>query len=122
MLKEDKQILDLIAQTLYDKKGFNILVLDVRNISTMADYYIIAEGNVERHVKALARDLTDVLQNNGWQLFQSDATSADWIVLDFANIVVHLMTPELRERFALEELWRKANIVDVKIQVHPLKD
>lgn len=122
MLKEDKQILDLIAQTLYDKKGFNILVLDVKNISTMADYYIIAEGNVERHVKALARDLTDVLQKNGQELFLSDVTSPDWIVLDFANIVVHLMTTEMRERFALEELWRKANIVDVKILVHPLKD
>ena len=118
---EDKQTLDLIAQTIYDKKGFNILVLDVRNISTMTDFYVIAEGNVERHVKALARDITDALEKNGRLLYHSDTASSDWIVLDFSNIVIHLMTTEVREHYLLEELWRKAKIVDAKIDVHPTK-
>lgn len=121
MHKEDKQTLDLIAQTLYDKKGFNILVLDVRNISTMTDYYVIAEGNVERHVKALARDVNDALEKIGRKAFRSDTSSADWIILDFANVVIHIMTTETREHYSLEELWRNAKIVDAKIEVHPIK-
>lgn len=122
MDKKSLQLLELISQTLYDKKGFNILVLDVREFSTMANTYIIAEGNVERHVKALAKEVTDVLAEKGKQLYHIDATSPDWIVLDFADVVIHLMTPDTREHYDLEELWRKAKIVDVNIQVHLKKD
>lgn len=117
MDKKSLQTLELIAQTLYDKKGFNILVLDVSAFSSMADAYVIAEGNVERHTKALAKELTDVLAQEGKQLYFMDAGSPDWIVLDFADVVVHLMTPDTREYYALEELWRKAKIVDVNIKV-----
>jgi ribosome-associated protein len=120
MDKKSLQTLELIAQTLYDKKGFNILVLDVSAFSTMADTYVIAEGNVERHTKALAKELTDVLAKEGKHLYFMDAASPDWIVLDFADVVVHLMTPETREYYALEELWRKAKIVDVNIKVQGL--
>ena len=87
----------------------------------MTEYYVIVEGNVERHVKALARDITDTLQKHGRELYHSDASSPDWIVLDFANVIIHLMTTETRERYALEELWRSAKIVDAKIDVHPTK-
>lgn len=110
-------MLELIAQTLYDKKGFNILVLDVSDFSSMADAYVIAEGNVERHTKALAKELIDVMADKGQHLFNMDASSPDWIVLDFADVVVHLMIPETREHYALEELWRKGKIVDVNINV-----
>lgn len=113
----DKQ-LELIAQTIYNKKGFNILVLDVRAFSSLANYYIIAEGNVSRHVKALASEVIDVLREEGIELHHSDMASPDWIVLDFADTVVHLMVPETREYYALEELWREASIVDVPIMVN----
>lgn len=122
MDKKSLQVLELIAQTLYDKKGFNILVLDVRAFSTMANTYIIVEGNVERHVKALSKEVTDVMQGNGKHLYHIDSASPDWIVLDFADVVVHVMIPETRERYDLEELWRKAKIVDVNIDVHHKKD
>lgn len=113
--KEDKELLDLIAQTLYDKKGFNILVLDVSKFSSLADAYVIAEGNVERHVKALANEVVDRMNEKGHSLYHMDSTSPDWVVLDFGYIIVHLMIPETREYYAIEELWRNGDIVDVNI-------
>lgn len=113
MLKE----LTRIAQAVYDKKGFNILILDVRKISTMTDYFIIAEGTVDRHVKALSQTIIDELSLHGGRtpLHVEGQQEGDWVVLDYADFVIHLFIPELREKYALEELWRKGQVVDVKI-------
>jgi ribosome-associated protein len=108
-----------IAQTIYDKKGFNILVLDVRKFSTMTDYYIIAEGNVDRHVKAISQAIADELhQMNNDPLFIEGKQEGDWVVLDYGAFVIHLLISELREKYALEDLWRKGEIVDVVIDTN----
>lgn len=116
IMTEDKQILDRIAQVLYEKKGRNILALDVREISSLTEYYVIAEGNVERHVGSLARAVVEELSLLGLKCYLSEGLqSGDWIVLDFGHIIVHLFHPDLRERYALEEIWRQGEIVDLKI-------
>src|ERR1700744_5701031 len=97
--------LDIIAQIIYDKKGFNILALDVRGICTMTDYFLIAEGSVARHVKALSHVVIDQLADIGLQpLHVEGQQEGDWIVLDYGDFVVHLFTPELREKYTLEEV------------------
>ena len=104
----------LMAHTLYNKKAFNILVLDVQGISTLTDYFIIAEGNIDRHIKALADEVIDVFRRQGIAPLQIEGMHAcDWIVIDYGYIVVHLFTPELRDRYRLEELWQKGSIVDI---------
>ena len=108
--------LDRIAQVLYDKKGFNILVLDVRNICTMTDFFIIAEGTVDRHVKALSHAIMDEFTAERREpLHVEGQQEGDWVVLDYGDFVVHLFIPELREKYALENLWDKGQVVDVKI-------
>lgn len=117
-MKKSMQNLNTIAQAIYDKKGFNILSLDVRQISSMTDFIIIAEGNIDRHLKAISNSVKNSLKNNGeMPLFVEGEQSGDWIVIDYGEIVVHLLLPEFREKYALEELWRKANIIDLKIKV-----
>jgi ribosome-associated protein len=114
--------LNKIAQALYDKKGFNILCLDVRGISSLADYVIIAEGNIDRHIKALSTSVRDVLRDMGLKpLFVEGESTGDWIVIDFSEVVIHLFVSDLREKYALEELWSKAKIVDLEIVTDPLK-
>jgi len=116
MKQPDQSILNTIAQAIFDKKGFNILVLDVRKVSSMADYFIIAEGNVDKHVRAISKgiiEVTNAIKVPFWHV-EGDK-SADWVVVDYGDIVVHLFIPELRERYALEELWKGAEIVDVAI-------
>lgn len=112
----DKQVLDRIAQAIFDKKGFNILVLDVRGISTMTDYFLIAEGSVDRHVKALSTAIRNELATIGLSpLYLEGEQDGDWVVQDYGNIVIHLFIPDLREKYALEDLWKESKIVDVKI-------
>ena len=118
MTNKTLKTLDAIAQTIYDKKGSNILALDVRGISTMADYYLIAEGNVDRHVRSISFGIKDALHDLDLHPFHIEGQKeGDWVVLDYGDIVIHLFTPELRERYALEELWKESKIVDVAIKV-----
>jgi len=112
-------VLNCIAQSIFDKKGFNILALDVRNISSMTDYFIIAEGTVDRHVKAISKAIEDALIPLGYKPWHIEGeNSGDWIVIDYGDVVIHLFIPELREKYALEELWSDGKIVDVKIDVN----
>lgn len=111
-------LLNKIAQTIYDKKGLNILALDVRGVSSMTDYVIIAEGNIDRHVKAIAAAIQETLQQmKQYPLFVEGEKEGDWVVMDFGEVMIHLMIPDFREKYALEELWRDAQIVDVKIAI-----
>lgn len=112
-----KQI-NLIAQAIYDKKGFNILALDVRGISTITDYIIIAEGSVDRHIRAIANEIIDELKKeNERPLHKEGFEEGEWIVLDYLNIIVHLFKPDLREKYELEKLWQNAKIIDLEIKV-----
>lgn len=117
-----QKILNSIAQTIYDKKGFNILVLDVQNICTMTDYFIIAEGTVDRHVRAISLALVDQLTQHGYDpLHVEGQQSGDWIVLDYSDFVIHLFIPDLREKYALEEVWQEGKVVDVEIKTSQVK-
>lgn len=118
MTKSVQKTLDAVAQTIYDKKGFNILGLDVRGFSTMTDFYIIAEGNIDRHVKAISQSIRDMLGESGNVLLHMEGSqSTDWVVMDYGDFVIHLFVPDLREKYALEQLWKEAKIVDLHIDV-----
>ncbi|MFI0434269.1 MAG: ribosome silencing factor [Parachlamydiaceae bacterium] len=108
--------LNRVAQAIYDKKGFNILALDVRNICSMTDFFIIAEGTVDRHVKALSHAIVDELASKKQHPFHVEGQQeGDWVVLDYGDFIIHLFTPELREKYSLDKLWGKGLVVDVKI-------
>lgn len=112
------EILNRIAQAIYDKKGVNILALDVREISSMTDFVIIAEGNIDRHNIALANAIKDSLsQTKQNPLFVEGERDGEWIVMDYGEVMVHLFIPDFREKYALEELWQQAKIVDLNIVV-----
>ena len=121
-MKHDlKKVLNLIAQTIYDKKGVNILALDVRGISTLTDYVIIAEGNVDKHVIAIGNAILDALHEVGFECTQREGmVTGDWVVLDFLNIMVHLFMPGLRDKYRLEDLWKDSQILDLQINTTPL--
>jgi len=118
MTKSSLEILNLIAQVIYDKKGANILALDVRNLSSIADYLIIAEGNVDRHVSSIARAIIEELRERGEKAVHVEGLqSGSWVVIDFNGIMVHLFMPGLREKYSLEKLWGDSRIVDLEIDV-----
>lgn len=117
MTNHMSKVLNVISQAIFDKKGFNTLTLDVRNVCTMTDYFIIAEGTVDRHVKALSMSIIDQLSPLDYHpLHIEGQQEGDWVVLDYGDFVIHLLVPDLRERYALEEVWKEGKIVDVKIK------
>ncbi len=118
MEKDEKMIINTIAQTIFDKKGMNILVLDVRKCSSLTDYVVIAEGHVDRHVISIASSVEAALKNEGIVATHEEGfRSGDWVVLDYIQFIVHLFTPATREKYQLEELWREADIVEVNIDL-----
>jgi ribosome-associated protein len=114
----EKKDLELIAQTIFDKKGTNIFVLDVRGLTSMTDYFVLAEGNVDRHVKAIGDAVIDSMESAGIEVLRIEGNhSADWMVIDFGDVFVHLFTTGVREKYGLESVWSKGKIVDVSIDI-----
>ena len=94
----------------------NILLLDVQQVTILADYFIICTANSERQIKALAGDLSRQLKEEVGRPQSTEGESASgWVLLDYADVVVHLFLPQTRAFYALEELWRDAQTV-VRIQ------
>jgi ribosome-associated protein len=114
--------LNAIAQTIYDKKGSNILARDIREISTLTDYVIIAEGNVDKHVIAIGSAIIEHLEQLGQPpIYVEGIKTGDWVVIDYLHIVVHLFMPGMRDKYQLEQLWRKGHIVDLHIDVTSIR-
>lgn len=117
MNKTPLETLNAIAQIIYDKKGSNILALDVQGMSSITDYLLIAEGNVDRHVSSIARSVIEEMQSKGGPslLHSEGLQDGAWVVLDYGEIMVHLFMPGMREKYALERLWTESQIVDLEI-------
>jgi len=109
------KMLNRIAQIIYDKKGSNILALDLKDICSITDYLLIAEGNVDRHVMSIARAIIDEAKE--LPVHVEGMSNGDWVVLDFSDVIVHLFQPGMREKYSLEKLWKEGEIVDLKIEV-----
>jgi len=122
MKNDSQKLLNLVAQIIYDKKGFNILALDVTGLCSFADFIIIAEGNVDRHVKAIASAIIEDLKKRGVSPYRVEGKAGgDWIIIDYHGILINLFMPGLREKYQLEKIWSKAQIIDLKIDLESKK-
>lgn len=110
--------LNAIAQEIFDKKGVNSIALDVRGISNLTDYVLIAEGNVDKHVTAIAEAIIRRMEEFGQRpIYVEGLKTGDWVVIDYLYIMIHLFMPGLRDKYQLEQLWKQGQIVDLHIQV-----
>jgi len=116
-----KDLVQRACQAIVDKKGCNIITLDVRGVSTITDYFIIAEGTVNRHVTALARHLDDEMSKCKLSPIHIEGLmEGEWVVIDYMDFIVHLFTPELRQYYALEEIWKEGKIVSIDLDYGPV--
>jgi ribosome-associated protein len=101
------------ARHLYDRRCEDIQLLDVRGLSQVCDYILVASGTSERQMKTVVRELADLGDEHEHTCFRTSAdTSATWIVADFIDLVVHLFEPAQRAYYDLESLWSDALRVD----------
>ncbi len=97
-----------------DTKAENIRVWDMRGVSSLTDYMVVCCGTSKPHLKALLRETGDLVrQRHGVRPFNSEGgAETRWVVLDYIDVMVHIMDPELREYYGLEELWADAREID----------
>jgi ribosome-associated protein len=107
----DSRKLALLCRTLADnKKAEDIEILDVRELSSVTDYFVIASGTSEPHLRAIVDEITDKLRDeHDLRPRAVDGTfQANWVVLDYFDVIIHVMRQEVRERYDLETLWGDA--------------
>src|SRR6267143_818212 len=107
----DSRKLALRCRELADnKKAEDIVILEVREVSSVTDYFVIASGTSEPHLRAIVEAITDSLeQDNHLRSNAIDGTlQASWIVLDYFDVIVHIMRADVRDRYDLETLWGDA--------------
>ena len=105
----------LAASTLAANKGQDVLILDVRGLSSLWDFFIICSGGSKRHVQALAQHLQETLGQAGVKpLGVEGLEEGNWILLDYVDVVVHLFLKPLRDFYDLEGLWVDAGRLSEK--------
>ena len=107
----DSRKLALVCRELADnKKAENIVILDVRKISSITDFFVIASGASEPHLRAIVNEITDKLREDHYLRPRAvdGALQAAWQVLDFFDVIVHIMRTDVREHYDLESLWGDA--------------
>ena len=111
-IEQSKEMAKLACEALADKKGEDIRVIDISEVSVLADYFLIASGKNRNQLQALADEVEEKLGRAGYPMKQSEGyDSANWILLD---IIIHLFDQENRLFYDLERIWRDGKQIDPK--------
>lgn len=111
-----KEMVKLAHKSLSDKKGEDIKIIDIQSVSVLADYFIIAHGGNPNQVKAIADNVEDMLGKEGCECKQIEGyQNANWILMDYKDVIVHIFCKEDRLFYDLERIWRDGKtFVDVE--------
>jgi ribosome-associated protein len=103
----------LAAKTAEENRGTNIVVLDLRELTSMFDYFVLASGTSRRQLHAMSEEIDHALEDRmgDRRLGIEGYEESRWILLDYGDVVVHLFEPETREYYSIEELWAQAKRV-----------
>jgi len=98
-----------IADIIFTKKGYDVVVMDLRKLASFADYFVICSADSDTQVKAIADQVDDVLSEEGIKCWHKEGYKAlSWILLDYVDVVVHVFKKESRSFYNLERLWGDA--------------
>jgi ribosome-associated protein len=102
-------LVERVVSLAQDRKALDLVALDLRGISSAADFFLIATGMSDVHVRAVAEHIADELRKEGVRPGLMEGTSTGrWVLIDYIDVVVHVFHPEAREFYQLEELWGDA--------------
>lgn len=111
-----QEMVEVITEALLSRKGKDITVLDVSELTTLTEFFVICHGTSDVQIKALADvvedDVREKLDERAWK--KEGLQGRSWIILDFVNIVVHVMSKEKRDFYGIERMWNDAKVTRIK--------
>lgn len=109
---DSDKLIEVIGEALLDRKAEDITVLDVHELTTLADKFVICHANTDVQIKAIAdnvnKETKEQLNEKAWK--EEGRETRRWVILDYVNVVVHIFKKELREYYALERMWNDAPV------------
>ncbi|MDR3665278.1 MAG: ribosome silencing factor [Ignavibacteriaceae bacterium] len=109
------KIIDSIVELIFSKKGYDVKILDLRNLTTITDYFIICTGDSNTQVKAIADEVDKKMRDDGVRSWHTEGySSLNWVLIDFVDIVVHVFKKESRDYYNLEKLWGDAPVISAE--------
>jgi ribosome-associated protein len=103
-----RRIVDLAS----DKKASDIVLLEIREMTTVADYFVIASGASDRQLGAIADGIVEILREEGTRpIGREGSANAHWLLIDYGSVIVHVMSPPERDFYQLERLWAEAPLL-----------
>lgn len=104
-----------ITDLIFNKKGYDVLILDLRKLASFADYFIICSADSDTQVKAIADEVDKSLKDEGIRCWHKEGLNAlSWVLLDYVDVVVHIFKREAREFYNIEKLWGDAPVIEVE--------
>jgi len=109
---DSKSLVEMVIEGMKEKKATKITVMDVSDLTTLTDYFVICSGTSDTQIKAIADSVEEeIRKNTGEKPWKKEGIqSRNWIILDFINIVVHVMSREKRDFYSIESVWNDARI------------
>lgn len=115
---EAKEVLNVAVKAADDKKAEDIIVLNMKGISLVADYFIICHGNSDKQVQAIAREMKEQVEKLGVNVRRMEGyDEAKWVLVDLGEVVAHVFHKDERGYYNLERLWGDAPLVDLTREV-----
>ncbi|MET3682478.1 ribosome-associated protein [Alkalibacillus flavidus] len=113
---ESLDLLNIAAQACDDKRAENLVALDMRDVSLIADYFLICHGSNERQVEAISKGIKDAVEEEGIEVKRIEGKDdARWVLVDLDDVVVHIFHAEERQYYNLEKLWGDADEVSISV-------
>jgi ribosome-associated protein len=120
-LSKNSKLYKTILRGIFDKKGEQVVVLDLRKIpEAVADFFVVCEAGTYVQIKAIADKVQDLVKlETGEGPYRVEGQhQANWVLIDYVNIIVHIMHPETRQFYKLEEMWSDAELLVVNAALH----
>jgi len=112
---ESEELVQKIIGFIRNKKGYDIKILNLQNLSSIADYFIICSGSATMQVKAIADEIDKKFREQGIKCYHKEGyDSLNWVLLDYLDVVVHVFRNESREFYSLEKIWGDAEITEIE--------